>query len=39
MSKSLLKKRFSLKDPGSNVTVGGIEAYFYMYPTRGLISG
>ena len=32
--KSLLKKRFSIKDLGSNETLGRIEADFRMYPTR-----
>ena len=34
MSKSLLEKSFSVKDRGSNETLGRIEADFYMYPTR-----
>ena len=34
MSKSLLKKRFSVKDRGSNETLGRIEADFLMHPTR-----
>ena len=31
MSKSLFKKRFSVKDRGSDETLGKIEADFYMY--------
>ena len=34
MSKSLLIKRSSITDQGSNETLGKIEANFYMYPTR-----
>ena len=33
MSKSLLRKRFSVKDRGSNEMLGKIEADFKMYPT------
>lgn len=34
MRKSLLKKRFLVKDRGSNETLGRIAADFYMYLTR-----
>ena len=34
MIKSLLKKKFSVKDRGSNETLGRIEADFLMHPTR-----
>ena len=34
MSKSLLRKRFSVKERGSNEMLGKIEADFKMYPTR-----
>ena len=34
MSKSLLEKRFSVKDRGSNETLGRIEADFQMYRIR-----
>ena len=34
MIKSLLKKRFSAKDRGSNETLGRFEADFLMHPTR-----
>ena len=33
MSLRLLKKRFSVKDRGSNETLGKIEPDFEMYPT------
>ena len=34
MSKRVLKKRFSLKERGSNETLGKVEADLWMYPTR-----
>ena len=34
MGKSLLKKRFSVKDSGSNKTLGRIKADFQMYWMR-----
>ena len=34
MSYSLLKKRFCVKDRGSNETLGKIEADFWMYAMR-----